>query len=649
MGDNKIQGCSDMKPTLALKFTGKGVRILRQRNHSWVNFAYVSLDSPTLENEFRYHLQNAKQLEIGDVSTILIMPNDLVIYTKMPVPNMKSSKWHRHIHKTLCKKNPDLSSAFVIDWVQEGDSLCVSAIEKTKLEHAEAFARCYGFEPLSFCAFGEGDFAGFAIDFGLTQFSKQLSKHKKKRSKAGEFFLLGRSKNLHTIGIGTVLVSIFLGGIMLFLWGKEENMADKSGNFDFPDARAVEQDDALFENEDEAFILDEDESRFYDDNITEYAHEEPRAYENHFTDSQQQLNAEGSQLSYNWYDFSDLYRGDINDMDALEEETDDTDDEASRTDMQDELVFSKINTPIILDKNFNYRDPIVENMPYNSFPDMDVYYMDQSWWGNWDNISEPEIESLADIYIVGDAGSARIYDALALDASEIYDAPDVASTTTFQALDALENNDFSEEKNIKKQAFVPVSKTKDAALETGNVVVEFSPHMRPSVKISEIMERRLYSGFLRAELFAYKPKKRPESQKKRLIAAQANFDSALAVLVSPNAQKRPDSLAKTVARVSKLLARQVTPNGSARQTNKATLSIGDISTSRNALDLTRINIIGIYGNLSKRYALIRLPSGRYRKISVGDNFNGGQVSAIYERSLQYIKSGKKITLLMPRI
>jgi Tfp pilus assembly protein PilP len=68
----------------------------------------------------------------------------------------------------------------------------------------------------------------------------------------------------------------------------------------------------------------------------------------------------------------------------------------------------------------------------------------------------------------------------------------------------------------------------------------------------------------------------------------------------------------------------------------------------NAINLRRMNLIGVYGKPSNRRALIRLPSGRYKKVKVGDRLDGGRIVAIGDSELRYQKSGRSVTLKMPR-
>jgi hypothetical protein len=71
------------------------------------------------------------------------------------------------------------------------------------------------------------------------------------------------------------------------------------------------------------------------------------------------------------------------------------------------------------------------------------------------------------------------------------------------------------------------------------------------------------------------------------------------------------------------------------------------ATIENAIRLRDVNLIGVYGAPSNRRALVRLPSGRFVKVQVGDRVDGGQVAAIGENSLRYVKSGREHTLVVP--
>ncbi|MCZ7675965.1 MAG: hypothetical protein M5U35_09000 [Roseovarius sp.] len=72
------------------------------------------------------------------------------------------------------------------------------------------------------------------------------------------------------------------------------------------------------------------------------------------------------------------------------------------------------------------------------------------------------------------------------------------------------------------------------------------------------------------------------------------------------------------------------------------------ATERNLISLRKVNLIGVYGSPGERRALIRLANGKYRKVQVGDQLDGGQVAAIGDDELHYIKRGRAVVLKMPR-
>jgi type IV pilus biogenesis protein PilP len=79
-----------------------------------------------------------------------------------------------------------------------------------------------------------------------------------------------------------------------------------------------------------------------------------------------------------------------------------------------------------------------------------------------------------------------------------------------------------------------------------------------------------------------------------------------------------------------------------------TTSVAKQATARNAINLSKINLIGVFGTASNRYAMVRQPNGRAVKVQVGDRVDGGRVQAITDRELRYVKNGTAYTLEMPK-
>ena len=71
------------------------------------------------------------------------------------------------------------------------------------------------------------------------------------------------------------------------------------------------------------------------------------------------------------------------------------------------------------------------------------------------------------------------------------------------------------------------------------------------------------------------------------------------------------------------------------------------ATLAQAMDLREVNLIGVFGRPNDRRALVRLANGRYVRVGVGDSLDGGQVAAIGDNALNYVKRGQTITIAIP--
>ena len=86
---------------------------------------------------------------------------------------------------------------------------------------------------------------------------------------------------------------------------------------------------------------------------------------------------------------------------------------------------------------------------------------------------------------------------------------------------------------------------------------------------------------------------------------------------------------------------------SAAPTLPTRASVAKQATYVNAINLSKMNLIGVYGTASSRYALVRQSNGRYKKVQVGDALDGGKVAAITDTELRYQKGGRMVTLELP--
>lgn len=150
-------------------------------------------------------------------------------------------------------------------------------------------------------------------------------------------------------------------------------------------------------------------------------------------------------------------------------------------------------------------------------------------------------------------------------------------------------------------------------------------------------------------------------------AVQASFQpdpnsSPLAVAVSRKPAPRPKDMSRAVEAAVAAAVRAPEPQiadaqpeaddepetASAAPAIPTRASVAKQATYVNAINLSKINLIGVYGSKSSPYALIRQANGRYKKVRVGDSIDGGKVAAIGGSELRYQKSGRMISLKLPK-
>jgi hypothetical protein len=153
-----------------------------------------------------------------------------------------------------------------------------------------------------------------------------------------------------------------------------------------------------------------------------------------------------------------------------------------------------------------------------------------------------------------------------------------------------------------------------------------------------------------------------------VVAADATlrFDSstALAVTISQRPETRPsgfgDEVSNALAQraaatlVAAAEAFELEDEPELTSSPAAPINIqpipGDVAraaTIEDAISLREINLIGIYGRPSERRALVRLSNGRYVRVEVGSELDGGQVVAIGDDVLNYVKRGRTYSIVMP--
>lgn len=197
------------------------------------------------------------------------------------------------------------------------------------------------------------------------------------------------------------------------------------------------------------------------------------------------------------------------------------------------------------------------------------------------------------------------------------------------------------------------------------ILREVRPQVRPSSFEETFNQAPDEEGFSKEELALIRPSLRPPSVQEEVASdeppavAEETPASALAIASSSAPRGRPGRVERRAAEVVAArreaeesaqsnagppvrVAAAVVPRAPSRA------SVAREATEKNVLNLNRVNLIGVYGSASDRRALVRLSSGRYVKVEVGDRVDGGRVAAIGSNELRYVKGGRNITLKLPR-
>jgi len=198
------------------------------------------------------------------------------------------------------------------------------------------------------------------------------------------------------------------------------------------------------------------------------------------------------------------------------------------------------------------------------------------------------------------------------------------------------------------------------------VLARLRPRSRPD-DLVEQTERAQLGGLSLAELGQKRPRARPASS--RPADEDSLPVSELAIASSTTPRARPANFANLVDRAQRNTNNNLPASAAASTAAVLTqpsnvspttvepatvtpsiptsASVARQATMENSINLRKVNLIGVYGTPSNRRALVRLSSGRYKKVKVGDRIDGGQVVAIGDAELRYQKGGRNVTLKIP--
>ena len=317
--------------------------------------------------------------------------------------------------------------------------------------------------------------------------------------------------------------------------------------------------------------------------------------------------------------------------------------------------------------------------PQSAIPDQETAEARYAVTGIWQKAPEPPTEpglvTLDDLYLTSIDGAVDARDAIALPRSDGFDT-DLALGQIISP--AAPGSEFAFDENgrviptpegaLSPDGFTvvlgrppvvpPATPDRAAAVAEDPVASQASlgglrPRTRPG-DLVEQAERSQLGGLTLSELSSVRPLIRPEVEKSE--EEQDEAPTAQAVLASITPAARPSNMPELVeqatrsapepTRVAAAAPATVAPATVAPRI-PSSASVARAATVNNAINLRRVNLIGVYGTPSNRRALVRLPNGRYKKVQVGDRLDGGRISAIGESELRYQKNGRNLTLNIP--
>lgn len=145
----------------------------------------------------------------------------------------------------------------------------------------------------------------------------------------------------------------------------------------------------------------------------------------------------------------------------------------------------------------------------------------------------------------------------------------------------------------------------------------------------------------------------PEAEAAAVAAPEIDLTGATAeaVAASPVPGARPGDIAERAqAILAAASASRPAPTagetveGASDPVIPTAASVAAQATEENAIRLRDVNLIGVFGSENSRRALVRLSNGRVVRVQVGDRLDGGQVAAIGESELRYVRNGRNEVL-----
>lgn len=690
-----------MTPAFALSLSENGITLLHQSDGEWFEIGSVALDDPAFSDNLTELRKQAFALA-NDLSCIVVIPAEHVRYLTIPVNDADADDPTARVEAELVAATPYAVSELLHDFRRRDGVLQVAAIARETVDEARRFTVQYGFVPLCFAAPPQGETWPGSFEFrfddapghataeptlAATNLSAPLDGREPTEPEPApappvEATAAVPSVAVHTvaepIGAATFRPQNTLDGPSAgTLWNDRRLLRAVPvavvavlagvafGILNRPDDAPAPNPEAPAPVVAEAPVLDQPEDQVPQTTapVTTPAEPAPPAVEQAATTGPERAPVELQPVPSETDPeaLADLISAPVETPDAPSPGPDSIDAavldaltvapspvEQLQRDPESQEVFQEVT-------GLNIVAP--EAPPTPPLEDPDELYLASidSTDLSQDAIALPDVLSFA-----SDAPVDQVSAPAAPGTRFALDARGLVTPTPEGTL-----NQDGVMVYLGRPARVPPAvpvrfETDPTATQADDRLAGLRPKTRPADLIDRF-EREQLGGRSLTELAGIRPKARPKSVQDR--AQTDHTPTAQAVVRVPRPRVRPSTVAALAAQRQKTggatlgSVAAVTESdddaGSFQPKSVApkipsTASVARQATMDNAINLRRLNLIGVYGTPANRRALVRLPSGRYKKLKVGDRIDGGKVVAIGDSELRYQKKGRNLTLTMPK-
>lgn len=139
---------------IALFLSSDGIALAhRQTAGHWAMIGETALDVPDLGSALAGLKAEAASREGDDFKTLLVLPDDQILYTSLTAPTGDPELTAFRIEDGLDGLTPYAVTELMYDWhVLEEDRVKIAVVARETLEEARGFAKSYGFNTAGFAA-----------------------------------------------------------------------------------------------------------------------------------------------------------------------------------------------------------------------------------------------------------------------------------------------------------------------------------------------------------------------------------------------------------------------------------------------------------------------------------------------------------------